>query len=218
MDGEHSFSFSFWGLSPGLAQSLDQYGWAFHVPPGFSGYYSVAGHDGAIYSAGVASDFEFRGVKYSALGGEDVFVIKILPSGALGWVERFGGIGNDSVTSLSINESGQLVVAGFDERVGNRQWIVDTSGQLLGTQDWNHNGTLVALADGGGFVEITNSGFRVVDTQGKFLRSFDVGPNIRLCAVRELPDKSFLMIGTPASGSGESSQVWWAAGAERTRV
>ena len=197
------------GTLSGQTQSLDRYGWAFEIPFPFLGN-AVTGPDGALYIGGAADDVRFRSVNYPSTTGKDIVVLKILPSGALAWIERFGGAGTDGIGFLSIDESGRLIVSGNEDRVGGRRWVVDSAGQIVATLDGAGSSTRLPLASGGGFVEwsfssgIGSSGFSVLDSQGEFVWSRKIGPNLRVQTVRGLADNTFLAIG---HSSGELGQI-----------
>jgi hypothetical protein len=184
-------------LFSGQAQSLNQYGWSFELPFSFLRD-AVSGLDGALYIGGSADDFRFRGVNYPSTTEADIVVLRILPSGALGWGARFGGGGNDQLEFLSISDSGHLIVGGNEAQIGNRQWIVDATGQTVATLDEAGNRLRVPLDSGGGFTEpsngLINGGFRVLDDQAEFVwtrktHSLDVR------AVSGLADNTIIAIG-----------------------
>lgn len=68
---------------------------------------------GNLLVAGVfAGSITFGGPALISVGGADVFVAKLDPSGGHLWSVRFGGAADDGVGGLAVRETGEVVVAG----------------------------------------------------------------------------------------------------------
>jgi hypothetical protein len=178
------------------AQSLSEYGWAFEFPDSLL-YRVVTGPEGAVYCGGEAGEFRLRGVSYPSSKKRDIVVVKILPSGALAWVKRFGGGVSDNLNQLSFDEAGFLIVSGREDGVGDRCWVVDASGRTVATLDENCTNR-VALDSGQGFVQPTGSifsnGFNVFSADGQFVWGRKTH-SLLVRSVRGLADGTFIAIG-----------------------
>ncbi len=74
---------------------------------------SVTDASGSVYVAGYFTDTaEFGGTQLVSAGGEDIFVAKYHPNGALLWVQQFGGPGDDRATAMCRDAAGGIDVAG----------------------------------------------------------------------------------------------------------
>ena len=66
-----------------------------------------------IFVAGYFTEtVNFGGVSLTSAGGQDIFVAKYQPNGALIWAVRFGGTGDDTAQSIAVDRSGNVVVTG----------------------------------------------------------------------------------------------------------
>ncbi len=72
--------------------------------PAIAQFTGVAtGPDGKAYAAGMYGDYlAVGGVMYASSGYEDGFVMKVDSSGAIDWVKRFGGIGQDRTGEITV--------------------------------------------------------------------------------------------------------------------
>jgi len=70
---------------------------------------------GNLYAAGFFSGAaDFSGTPLVSRGGEDIFVAKYNPAGALQWVAQAGGAGDDRATGLALDSTGtRVLVTGF---------------------------------------------------------------------------------------------------------
>lgn len=101
---------------------------------GGSGYdyaYSVTtDNNGNIYIGGAFSNIAKIGDKeLTAFGQRDAYVMKLNRDGKVDWISQFGGIGLDIVSSVTIDNNGKLVVAGwFNDEVAFGTHVLKSAG------------------------------------------------------------------------------------------
>ncbi|HET6991335.1 MAG TPA: SBBP repeat-containing protein, partial [Bacteroidia bacterium] len=81
------------------------------------GYSVATDASGNVYTIGlftVIGDFDPgpATLNFTSAGGEDIFLTKLSASGNLLWAEQFGGTSDDEGTSVSIDGSGNVYIAG----------------------------------------------------------------------------------------------------------
>jgi len=92
--------------------------WTAHLggPQADVGYALAADHDGEVvvvgYFQGTAN---LGGVSFTSAGQVDFFVAKYGADGSAHWVRPFGGPGNDVATSIALDASGNVFVAGTSD-------------------------------------------------------------------------------------------------------
>lgn len=105
-------------------------------------YGASAGHGLAVAADGsvvVAGTFNGRltPVQSATSQGDDAFLLKVSPAGAVQWAKAFAGPGSDGFLSLAATASGELVVAGWSDGTaldlggGNLMTTVNGYGQAL---------------------------------------------------------------------------------------
>lgn len=73
----------------------------------------TTGADGTIYAAGIFSgSLSYNGKKVTSLGLKDIFVLRLTSSGVIEQLISFGSNDEDNVGSLSVNQKGDLTLAG----------------------------------------------------------------------------------------------------------
>lgn len=70
---------------------------------------------GALLASGTFLGVTFGEVTVSGAGQDDGFVLKLGPSGELGWIRRFGGYGEDEADGVAVDLLGDMFVTGSVE-------------------------------------------------------------------------------------------------------
>jgi uncharacterized protein YccT (UPF0319 family) len=84
------------------------------------GYAVTVDSSGNIYTAGWFSGAaNFGGASLTSAGGQDIFLTKSSTSGSLLWARRYGGSGDETVTSIGLDSSGNIFLGGYFTGTGN---------------------------------------------------------------------------------------------------
>ncbi|MFL5764124.1 MAG: T9SS type A sorting domain-containing protein [Bacteroidia bacterium] len=84
------------------------------------GYGIVNDNSGNVYVAGkYEEDADFSGTTLTCAGNHDIFLVRYSPTGTVDWIRTGGGSLGDYAHALSIDASGNLLVAGEIEGYGN---------------------------------------------------------------------------------------------------
>ena len=152
----------------------------------FNEYFKVATtNENKLYLAGTYED-EFSHGKnlVKSLGGADGFVLQVNTNDidTVEWIQSFGGINDEKVSSIQVLDTGQLVLGGTYSSTG---YFGTNSSQSLGMNDcfmafFNDDGNwqkILSFGGGGndeltGLVPLSNDNFMVV---GNFFGSFKCG-------------------------------------------
>jgi PKD repeat protein len=92
----------------------------------FGGTGTDGGHEvavdrsGNIFAAGwFSTNATFGGTTLSSAGGMDVFLTKSSSSGSLLWARRYGGTGDETVTSMALDANGNIFLGGYFSGTAN---------------------------------------------------------------------------------------------------
>ncbi len=89
--------------------------------------------DSNVYLAGLIRDsIRIGGQLYESAGKNDLILMKLLPSGAVDWVQVLGGTDNDAAYAMTIGVSGSLYLSGY---FNNEITVGGSSYQSLGQSD-----------------------------------------------------------------------------------
>jgi hypothetical protein len=89
-------------------------------------------------------------------GSDDVFVMQLLPSGALNWVRTFGSVGTEDFMDMDVNSFGDIYITGemANDMDANPDPIIVNTLTKLGAED----AYIVALGSDGGYYWSTSYG------------------------------------------------------------
>lgn len=152
--------------------------WAEGGSSGDYGYGVGTDGNGNIYVAGrFAGTATFESTNIVSSGGEDIFLAKYNRAGALQWVKKAGGTGDDRASAITVDANGNAYITG-------RFWGTATFGatNLVGTGQYdifvakyNTSGTLEWVKNAGGTgydigngISLSNGGAVVYITGGFF--------------------------------------------------
>ena len=141
---------------------------------------------GDFSTAGSASgNANYFGQQIVSTGATDIFIAKIDPSGNLIWIETAGGTSTEWATSVDVDSSGNIYVAGRFEGVSNFNGSTITSN---GTADfyvckYDKNGTFQWVKSGGGaggndMIYDLTVGKQGIYVSGAFMVSTTIGTKI----------------------------------------
>lgn len=119
-------------------------------------YAVAATPDGGVVVAGYGSGGGQCGGVLAGVGGRDVLLAKIGPTGACQWGILFGGSGDDEARAVAVDADGSIVVAGlfrgtadFDP-TGGAALLVARGGTDAFVARYTSEGAFVDVAQGGG--------------------------------------------------------------------
>ncbi len=74
------------------------------------------GPDNSIYITGYfTGSVSIAGQSVNSLGSSDIFFLKILPNGTLGWLRSIGGTGSDEANDITVDNDGSCIIVGHFE-------------------------------------------------------------------------------------------------------
>ena len=69
--------------------------------------------NGNFYVTGEFNDtYDFYGISKTSAGGKDLFLMKYSPSNSVGWVQTFGGVNDESGSSVALDYLGNVYISG----------------------------------------------------------------------------------------------------------
>lgn len=146
-----------------------------------------------IYIAGYFKDsIRFGNLKVTGYGYEDIFVVKLNPSGSPLWLKRFGGNFSDEAHAMAIDHVGNLYITGFassDTAYFDTVKVPCTSKQII-VAKLNSNGDCIWSKQAGAanYAEDIGNGISVdtvgnVYVTGNFRGSSNFGNGITVASV-----------------------------------
>lgn len=75
----------------------------------------AADRTGSIFLGGTVAATEIGGVSYEGGGRANILVVKFSPEGSVSWVKYVGDLLDQTVSSLSVEPSGHVIVSGYVE-------------------------------------------------------------------------------------------------------
>jgi len=160
---------------------------------------------------------------------EDLWLIRLDPSGNILWQKAYGGKGGEEAESIQQTTYGGFLVSGFTSSFGAGSldaWVLtlDAKGNIIrqrayGGKEAEVAHSIVQTSDGDFLVAGSTSSFGAgsfdawalkLDEQGKTLRQFTLGGTRwdDASSIRPTPDGGYVMAGLTESSGAGSTDVW----------
>ena len=177
--------------------------------------------DGGYIVAGETTSF--------GTGERDVWVIKLDSNGAITWQKTYGGVEDDTVTSIQQTQDGGYVVAGYTYSFGTGTcdgWVLKLDGDGNVTWQKTYGGTNVdwiysirQTADGGYIVAGETESFGAGDYDGWILKldrdgnvtwqkTYGAGGPQSTFSVQQTQDNGYIVAGGAYASATGSTDAW----------